>query len=42
LDVQNVTSRKNPEEIAYSADFSKRDYISGLPILAVMGARVEF
>jgi len=42
LDVQNVTNRKNPEEIAYSADFSQRDYISGLPILAVMGARLEF
>jgi len=42
LDVQNVTNRKSPEEIAYSPDFSKRDYISGLPTLAVMGARVEF
>jgi hypothetical protein len=42
LDVQNVTNRKNPEEIAYSATFSQRDYISGLPILAVVGARMEF
>jgi TonB family protein len=42
LDVQNVTNRKNPEEIAYSANFSQRDYISGLPILAVVGARMEF
>jgi outer membrane receptor protein involved in Fe transport len=42
VDVQNVTNRKNPEEIAYSANFSQRDYINGLPTLAVMGARVEF
>jgi len=42
LDVQNVTNRKNPEEITYSSDFSKRGYITGLPTLAVMGARMEF
>ena len=42
LDVQNVTNRKNPEEITYSADLSRRDYITGLPILAVAGARLGF
>ena len=42
LDVQNVTNRKNPEELAYSADFSQRDYITGLPFLAVLGVRLEF
>jgi hypothetical protein len=42
LDVQNVTNRKNPEELAYSANFSQRDYITGLPFLAVLGARLEF
>ena len=42
FDVQNVTNRKNPEEITYSANFSQRGYITGLPTLAVMGARVEF
>lgn len=41
-DVQNVTNRKNPEEIIYSADFSQRGYITGLPFLAVVGGRVEF
>ena len=40
-DVQNITNRKNPEEIIYSADFSQRGYITGLPVLAVAGARVE-
>jgi TonB family protein len=42
LDVQNVTDRQNPEEIIYSADFSRRAYITGFPTLAVIGARLEF
>ncbi|MGA9652646.1 MAG: ligand-gated channel protein, partial [Polyangia bacterium] len=41
-DVQNVTNRKNPEEIIYSADYSQRSYISGLPVLPVIGLRMEF
>ncbi|HVV82034.1 MAG TPA: TonB-dependent receptor [Kofleriaceae bacterium] len=41
LDVQNVTNRKNPEEIIYNFDYSSRKYITGLPTLAVIGARVE-
>jgi hypothetical protein len=41
-DVQNVTNRKNPEEIIYSANYSQRDYITGLPVLAVVGVRMEF
>ena len=42
LDVQNVTNRKNPEEIVYNAQYSVRGYITGLPTLAVLGARLEF
>jgi TonB family protein len=42
LDVQNVTNRKNPEEIIYNAQYSVRGYITGLPTLAVLGARLEF
>jgi hypothetical protein len=42
LDVQNVTNRKNPEEIIYNAQYTKRGYITGLPTLAVLGARLEF
>ena len=42
LDVQNLTNRKNPEEIIYNYNFSQRAYITGLPTLAVLGARVEF
>jgi TonB family protein len=41
-DVQNVTNRKNPEEITYSANFAQRDYITGIPILAIVGSRMEF
>jgi TonB family protein len=41
-DVQNVTNRKNPEEIIYGANFSQQAYITGLPFLAVFGARMEF
>jgi TonB family protein len=41
LDVQNVTNRKNPEEIIYNYDYSARSYITGLPTLAVVGVRVE-
>jgi TonB family protein len=41
VDVQNVTDRKNPEEIIYNFDYTSRKYITGLPTLAVVGARVE-
>jgi TonB family protein len=41
LDVQNVTNRKNPEEIIYNYDYTVRKYITGLPTLAVIGARVD-
>lgn len=39
LEVQNATSRRNAEEIVYSADYGDRGYITGLPVLAVLGAR---
>ncbi|MDB4979545.1 MAG: TonB family protein / TonB-dependent receptor [Myxococcales bacterium] len=42
LDVQNLTNRKNPEEIIYNPQFTVKGYITGLPTLAVLGARVEF
>ncbi len=41
-DVQNVTFHKNREELAYSSNFKTRDYITGLPTLAIVGARLEF
>jgi TonB family protein len=42
LDVQNVTDRKNPEEIIYNAQYTVKGFITGLPTLAVLGARLEF
>ena len=42
LDVQNVTDRSNPEEIVYSLDYTQRRYITGLPILPVLGARLSW
>lgn len=39
LEVQNVTNRANPEEIVYSSSYADRGYITGLPILPVLGAR---
>jgi len=41
LDLLNVTFHKNAEELAYSADYRRRGAISGLPTLAVLGARAE-
>ena len=41
LEVQNLTSRANAEEIIYSADFSERGYLTSLPLLAIAGVRIE-
>ncbi len=41
VDVQNVTARKNAEEYLYSYDYRSRGVVTGLPTLAVAGARVE-
>jgi TonB family protein len=42
LDVQNVTNHANAEEIIYNASYSAHDYITGLPILPVAGARMSW
>ena len=42
VDVQNVTYQKNAEEFVYSVDWTQRGAITGLPTLAVIGARVLF
>ena len=39
LDVQNVTNHANDEEIVYNPAYTQRGYITGLPILPVIGAR---
>jgi TonB family protein len=42
LDVQNVTNHANPEEIIYNTNYTQRNYITGLPILPVIGARFSW
>lgn len=42
LDVQNVTNHANVEEFVYSADYSQRAGLTGLPILAIAGAGARF
>jgi TonB family protein len=42
LDVQNVTNHSNPEEIIYNTNYTQKGYITGLPILPVLGARWTF
>jgi len=42
LDVQNVTNRKNVENIRYDFDFENFQEISGLPIFPIFGLRGEF
>lgn len=42
LDVLNVTNTPNPEEVTYSFDYQDKKYLTGLPFLAVLGARLEW
>jgi hypothetical protein len=37
----NVTDHTNAEEYFYSADYTKRGAVTGLPLLALAGARVD-
>ncbi|MGN6106630.1 MAG: TonB-dependent receptor domain-containing protein [Kofleriaceae bacterium] len=40
-ELQNLTGRANAEELIYSADFARQSYLTGLPLLAIAGLRVE-
>jgi TonB family protein len=42
LDVQNVTNHSNPEEIVYNTNYTQRGYITGFPILPVVGGRLSW
>ncbi|MFZ5893697.1 MAG: TonB family protein [Myxococcota bacterium] len=42
LDVQNVTKHDNAEEIVYNFDYTRRSYITGLPILPVIGGKLTW
>ncbi|MBL9037354.1 MAG: TonB family protein [Archangium sp.] len=42
LDVQNVTYRANVEAVLNSYDYTQEAYLTGLPILPVLGMRAEW
>jgi TonB family protein len=42
LDVQNATNRQNVEAVLNAYDYSAQAYVTGLPILPVLGVRGEF
>jgi TonB family protein len=42
LDVQNVTNRGNPEEIVHNYNYTQKSYITGLPILPVLGGKFSW
>jgi hypothetical protein len=42
LELQNVTLHDNAEEIVFSSDYSAHALVTGVPFLAVLGARVRF
>jgi len=42
LDVQNVSNHGNPEEIVYNFDYTKKSYITGLPVLPVIGGKLTW
>jgi hypothetical protein len=42
LEILNVTYQRNPEEIVYNERYNQPSYITGLPTLAILGARVSF
>ena len=42
LDVQNATYQRNVEAVMNSYDYSEQAYLTGLPILPVLGLRAEF
>jgi TonB family protein len=42
LDVQNVSNHGNPEEIVYNFDYTQKSYITGLPVLPVLGGKLTW
>jgi TonB family protein len=42
VDVQNVTNRANVEAVTYNFDYTRQQYVQGLPILPVVGVRAEW
>jgi hypothetical protein len=41
VDLQNVLARRNPEEVVYSQDLKTSGYLTGAPLLVLVGLRLE-
>jgi hypothetical protein len=41
FDAQNLTGRRNPEEIVYTRDYTSSAYLTGPPLLVLLGVRIE-
>jgi len=41
LDAQNLTGRRNPEEIVYTRDYTSSAYLTGPPLLVLLGVGIE-
>jgi TonB family protein len=41
LDVRNVSNQRNATELFYSSDFSSRGYVTGLPVVPVVGLEIS-
>lgn len=42
LDIQNIYNHKNSEGYMYNYDYSKRQYLNGLPVLPILGIKLEY
>jgi len=42
IEVQNVTNRKNAEQVAYNFDYTQRGFVTGLPLFPSFGLRAEY
>ena len=42
LEVQNVTNRKNAEDVTYNYDYSQQGWMTGLPLFPSFGIRAEY
>jgi hypothetical protein len=41
VDIQNLTAHTNPEEIVYTRDYSSSGFLTGPPLLVLIGLRIE-
>lgn len=42
LDIQNLTNRKNVEDVSYSYNYKQRQDVTGLPVIPTLGVKGEF